>query len=212
MISISVCIPTTGLSRAEHTLSLVNLGLYFMQHPLSPGQEQTIIFRHYQSSSISNGRESLVMNSLADGASHVLFIDEDIAFDMDVLHTLFARNLPLVACNYRIRFEGCGFAAMTQTLDGRIATTADSPDLEPCGATGLGMALIAREVFDALPHPWFPQPWCADSMTYTTEDLPFFIAATEAGFTPMIDHAASRKLQHVGSYRYRWNDPHDPPV
>jgi len=212
MISISVCIPTTGLCRSEHTLSLVNLGLYFMQHPLVPGQEQTIIFRHYQSSSISNGRESLVMNSLADGASHVLFIDDDVGFDMDVLHGLFARQLPLVACNYRIRFEGAGFAAMSQDLTQRIQTTADSPDLEPCGATGFGMALIAREVFEALPHPWFPQEWCTESKTYTTEDLPFFMAAAAAGFTPFIDHVASRKLIHIGSYRYRWNDPHDPAI
>jgi len=212
MISISVCIPTTGLCRSEHTLSLVNLGLYFMQHPLVPGQEQTIIFRHYQSSSISNGRESLVMNSLADGASHVLFIDDDVGFDMDVLHGLFARQLPLVACNYRIRFEGAGFAAMSQDLTQRIQTTADSPDLEPCGATGFGMALIAREVFEALPHPWFPQEWCTESKTYTTEDLPFFMAAAAAGFTPFIDHVASRKLIHMGSYRYRWNDPHDPAI
>jgi hypothetical protein len=212
MISISVCIPTTGLCRSEHTLSLVNLGLYFMQHPLESGQEQTIIFRHYQSSSISNGRESLVRSSLADGASHVLFIDDDVGFDMDVLHGLYARHLPLVACNYRIRFEGAGFAAMTPDLTGRIETTVDSPELEPCGATGFGMALIAREVFEALPHPWFPQDWCSESLTYTTEDLPFFLAASAAGFTPMIDHVASRKLIHVGSYRYRWNDPHTPQI
>ena len=61
MLAISVCIPTTGLSRAEHTMSLVNMALTYMREPIFEGEQQSIVFRHYQSSSISNGRESLAM-------------------------------------------------------------------------------------------------------------------------------------------------------
>lgn len=207
MIYLNVCLPTSGQCRAEHTLSLANFGMYFMQVPVFPGQEQRIVFRQIQSSCISFNREKLVADSLAEGATHILFVDEDIGFDPDVPHGLLQRQLPFVVGNYRIRFEGMPFAAIRPDGMERIATTADSPDLEECGACGFGMALIAREVFEAVPQPWFPQQWMPDTKTYTTEDTPFYLAAREHGIIPMIDHVASRKLIHVGSYRYRWNDP-----
>lgn len=207
MIALSVCIPTTGLCRSENALSMVNFSLYFMQNPIFVGQQQSIVFRHYQSSSISNGRETLVMNSLADGATHVLFIDEDMAFDADTVHVMMRKQWPLLCCNYKIRFEGMPFTAIDPAFKFRIGTTIDSPDTEPCGACGFGLSLIAREVFESMPQPWFPTYWDEVSKTYSTEDVPFFTAAKAAGFSPIIDHEASRKVIHVGSYRYRWNDP-----
>lgn len=207
MISLSVCIPTTGFCRAEHTLSLVNFGLYFMRQRIFEGEDQSVIFRHYQSSCISNGREYLVTQSLNDGATHVLFIDEDIQFDMDAVHILASRRQPLVCANYPIRYEGAPFAAITPDFEGRIDTTSQSPDVEPCGACGFGLAMIAREVFESIPQPWFPIHWSDESKTYSTEDVPFFLAAQKAGFVPLIDHVASRKVAHIGSYRYRWDGP-----
>lgn len=212
MISLSVCIPTTGFCRAEHTLSMVNFGLFFMRERIFADEDQSIIFRQYQSSCISNGREYLVQQSLNDGATHVLFIDEDIQFSMEAVHTMAARRQPLICANYKIRFEGAPFAAISPDFETRIATTSHSPDVEPCGACGFGLALIAREVFEALPHPWFPIYWSDESRTYSTEDVPFFLAARKAGFTPLIDHVASRQVAHIGSYRYRWDGPSTIPL
>jgi hypothetical protein len=185
------------------------MAMHFMQEPIFPGEGQTIIFRHYQSSSISNGRETLVMHSLADGASHILFIDEDIAFDLDTLHVMARRREPFVACNYKIRFEGMPFAALDSTLERHLITDEHSPALEPCGNAGFGFALIAREVFEATPQPWFPIQWDSEAKTYSTEDLPFYQSVIAQGITPLIDHEASRKIAHIGHYRYRWNDPRD---
>lgn len=190
-------------------MSLVNFAMYFMQHRVFDGQQQRIIFRHYQSSSISNGREYLAKESLAAGASHILFIDEDIMFDMDAVHIMARRKLPFVCCNYKIRFEGMPFAAISKDLNERIQTNDASPELEECGVCGFGLALIERSVFESMPQPWFPIEWMQESKTYTTEDLPFFLNARRLGFNPTIDHAASKKVAHIGSYRYRWNDPRD---
>jgi len=183
-----------------------------MRERIFAGEDQSVIFRHYQSSCISNGREYLVTQSLKEGATHVLFIDDDIQFDMDAVHLLASRRQPLVCANYKIRFEGAPFAAITPDFEGRIDTTAQSPDLEPCGACGFGLALIAREVFEAIPQPWFPIHWSDESKTYSTEDVPFFLAARKAGFTPLIDHVASRQVAHIGSYRYRWDGPGSLPL
>jgi hypothetical protein len=149
------------------------------------------------------------MQSLKEGASHILFIDDDISFGQAAIHTLLQRKTPFICGNYPIRFEGAPFAAIAPDFETRINTTADSPEVEPCGACGFGLALIAREVLEAVPQPWFPIRWAEETKNYTTEDIPFFMAAREAGFIPLIDHAVSRTIQHVGSYRYRWDDPRD---
>jgi len=206
MINLSVCTPTSGLLRAEYALSLAQFCMTFVSEAVDPEQpRQHLVLRQYQSSSINNGREYLVKTALDEGATHVLFIDDDISFAPDVPFILLRRNLPLVACNYPIRFEGMPFAAFAPDFATRLSTTADSPDLEDAGASGFGMCLIAREVFAALPQPWFPLEWYADSGTHSTEDTPFFQKARAAGFPLALDHAASRRLAHHGSYCYRWN-------
>jgi hypothetical protein len=210
MIHLSVCVPTTGLCRAEHTLSMIQFALHFALTPADPERpRQHIVFRQYQSSCISNARQSMARASLDEGATHVLFVDEDIEFAPDAPMLMLARQLPLVACNYKIRFEGWPFTAYTPDFSGRIATRADSPDLEECGATGFGLCLIAREVFEAMEPPWFPLLWDPAAGVHTTEDIPFFTAARAAGFPALIDHAASRRIAHHGNYRYRWDDPRD---
>lgn len=207
MISLHVCLPTTGLCRAEFNISLANFCLYFMQTAFFPGEQQSILLRQWNSSCISQGRESLVMDSLTSGCTHVLFVDEDMGFQQDVVHGMIRRKLPIVACNYKMRFEGMPFAALSQDLQRRIETTADSPDLEPCGNVGFGLCLIERKVFEAVPQPWFSLIWHPEAKLYTTEDLGFFQQCAEAGFTPMVDHVASRKVEHIGAFRYRWNGP-----
>jgi pimeloyl-ACP methyl ester carboxylesterase len=130
----------------------------FMVEAADPEEpRQHIVLRQYQSSSISNGREYLVRTSLDEGATHVLFIDDDMSFAPGVPIMLLRRNLPLVGCNYPIRFEGMPFSAFAPDFQTRVTTRADSPDLEEGGAVGFGMCLIAREVFEAMPQPWFDQ-------------------------------------------------------
>lgn len=207
MINLNVCLPTTGSCRAEFNLSLANFCLYFMQSAFFPGEPQSILLRQWNSSCISQGRESLVMDSLASECTHVLFIDEDMGFQQDVVHGMMRRRLPIVACNYKMRFEGMPFAALTQDLQHRIATTEESPELEPCGNVGFGLCLIERKVFEAVAQPWFSLVWHPDVKLYTTEDLGFWQRCADAGFTPMVDHVASRKVEHIGAFRYRWNGP-----
>lgn len=208
MISLSICTPTSGLLRAEYALSLAQFCMNFMTEAVNPNEpRQHIVLRQYQSSSISNGREYLARTSLDEGATHILFIDDDMSFAPAVPMMLLRRKLPLVACNYRIRFQGMPFSAFAPDFQTRIETRADSPDLAEAGASGFGMCLISREVFEAIPQPWFPIQWDADSGTYSTEDTPFFWKAREAGYPLMIDNAASRLIGHHGSYCYRWDQP-----
>ena len=146
------------------------------------------------------------MGAMEKGCTHVLFVDEDIGFEPDIVRTMFGRRQPIVACNYRIRFDHFGFAAVSPDMNERIPTLPESTGLQDIGFCGFGFCLIERAVFDALPQPWFPQHWHPESGTHTTEDVAFFLNARTAGFIPMIDHDASKHIVHVGSYRYRWDE------
>jgi GNAT superfamily N-acetyltransferase len=148
MIHLSVCTPTSGLLRAEYALSLAQFAMTFMTEAADPEEpRQHIVLRQYQSSSISNGREYLVRTSLDEGATHVLFIDDDMSFAPGVPIMLLRRNLPLVGCNYPIRFEGMPFSAFAPDFQTRVTTRADSPDLEEGGAVGLLEDLIVAVDF-----------------------------------------------------------------
>lgn len=205
MISISVCWPSSGHPTPEFSMSLANLCLYYMQTKVSDDESQAIILRQWKSSNISNGREQLVKQSLDSNATHVLFIDEDVEFSPSVLHGMIRRNRPIVACNYRLKWESGEFAAITPDYQGRIETDKKASGLQECGFCGFGFCLIERQVFEAIQQPWFPQQWHEESRSHTTEDVPFFVAAKAAGFVPYIDHDASKMIAHVGSYRYRWD-------
>lgn len=206
MIDVAVLMPTTGLVRAECALSMIRLAWDFQTNQVYPGQEQRISFDQWQSSCIANAREQLVANAISRGCSHVLFVDEDIGFAPELLRKLLLREQPIIACNYRIRFDHFGFCAVNPTLDERIPTMTESTGLQECGFAGFGFCLIERNVFKALPQPWFPQQWHEESRAHTTEDIAFFMAARAVGFIPMIDHDASKEIVHVGNYRYRWDE------
>ena len=74
---------------------------------------------------------------------------------------------------------------------------------------GFGLCLIESRVFDKLQTPWF-LPSYKDGV-YTTEDLPFFFHAREAGFLAYVDQDASKYVGHIGSCDYRWHTEYPVP-
>jgi hypothetical protein len=136
----------------------------------------------------------------------VLFIDDDMAIDADAFLILARRRLPIVVCNYRMRGPPAEFTAMRLDHQGRIETTVESTGLEPCDYAGFGLSLIETRVFKAMQRPHFLNRYIDDA--YSTEDVPFFLAAREAGFTAYVDHDASKRIGHVGQTTYRWDQDH----
>lgn len=203
-----VAMPSTGFIRSATAFSMTRLTAYFAQVRVFPEiPEQMLDFRLLEGSGISAGRESLIFDALKTAdASHVLFIDEDMGFNVDVLHIMARRRQPIVCCNYRMRVPPAEFTAMRIDKQGRIETKAESSGLEEAYYTGFGFALIAREVFESVAPPRFMIEWVNEAQTYTTEDHPFFRKARdEGGFACYVDHDASKRVYHVGSVNYRWD-------
>lgn len=207
-LGIVVCTPSTGQVKTAYAVSLARMTAYFSQvRALPEVEQQNLDFLVIEGSGISSGREALIQQALdKPGMTHVLFIDEDMGWDMSALHGLIRRRLPIVACNYRMRVPPADFTALKLDYEkGRVQTTKELTGLEEAYYAGFGFALIERKVFEAVEQPRFLIEYNKETGHYTTEDHPFYREARKAGYPCYIDHDTSKLIWHVGSMNYVWN-------
>lgn len=202
-----ICIPSSGQVKAKFAVSLASMMCRIGAARLKEGiEEQRVNVYLLEGSNIAENRLKLVKRAMESGGTHVVFIDDDMSFPNDMLQRLLAHNLPIVACNYPRRRPHKGFVA--GKLDGTMMLTmATSTGLEEALWTGFGFAVIEIEVFKRLSLPWFVNAWVAEAQGFTTEDIPFCAKVREAGYRILIDHDASKQVQHCGTYEYSWDDP-----
>jgi hypothetical protein len=205
-VKLAVGIPTAGKIAAACAQSLIGLALELTRRNLYPeATKQEHFFVFQQSSVIAGNRESMAARALADDATHLLFVDDDISFPPAAVGQLAERKLPIVGCNYRVRFNPAPF--MAHNLAGeRIETTEQSSGVQEVDYIGFGLCLIDMDVFRQMPRPWFVNEWDVATQRHTTEDVPFFRAARKAGIVSYVDHDASKLIAHVGEHHYRYND------
>ncbi len=205
-IRIAVCVPTAGTVSAFFAHSLAALMAYgnsLRQRPETEAIELTLLLQ--ETSVIHANREKLVEQALEWGATHILFLDDDMVFRADVLSIMLGRRHAMVACNYPKRGWPITFTAIKPSGNAAIITHKESTGLEEAAYTGFGVSLIAAEVFRKTPKPWFLPLYLGESNTYTTEDNPFCIRIREQGFKVYVDHDASKLVGHRGMHTYEWN-------
>ncbi len=210
-VKVGIAIPTAGLIRAACAFSTFRLIGQLSQDKLWPEaktQGLTVLMR--EGSGIAPNREKMVDEAIEAGCTHVLFIDDDMSFDPPAFASLASRRLPIVGCNYRMKFPPAEFTAVHLDRNrGRMETNEKSTGLEPVDYMGFGLCLIETRVFKALERPWFLNTYI-DGI-YTTEDLPFYWAARKAGFTAFVDQDASKFIGHIGIHDYRWHQKFEKP-
>lgn len=210
-IKVMVAVPSSGHVKAWFAHSLAGLVAAFQAIRSRPDCESTELQMGVQVTSVIHAnREKLVNEALKSGATHLLFIDDDMAFQPQVLDVLLSRRHPIVCCNYPKKGFPITFTAIRPDGKAAIQTTKDSCGLEEALYTGFGMALIETRVFRAVPKPWFLPEYYSEIDTYSTEDLPFFKKAAAAGFTVYVDHDASKLIGHVGEWTFRWDQAEAP--
>jgi hypothetical protein len=186
------------------------------EKPLWPeAKEVTQEYFYAVGSQIPTNREYLVNRALEEDCTHILFIDDDMTWDAKAFELLSRRRHPIVGVNYRVRLPPGRFTAIHLTEPGvtgtQIKTTKEATGLVPAKYMGFGLCLIEARVFKAVERPWFLQFW--ENGQYSTEDLPFFNKAREAGFIAYVDQDASKYVGHIGSCDYRWHTEYPvPPV
>ena len=204
-VKVGICIPTAGLIRAAAAFSTYQVvGMLAQRKLWAEAREQGLVMFMREGSGIAANREKMVLEALALDCTHILFIDDDMSFEPQAFASLAGRRLPIVGCNYRMRFPPAEFTALhLDRSRGRMSTTAESSGLEPADYMGFGLCLIEARVFRALERPWFLPTYIEG--VYTTEDLPFYWAARKGGFTAFVDQDASKLIGHIGIHDYRWH-------
>lgn len=148
--------------------------------------------------SLTTNRTQLVRMALERDATHFFFLDDDIIAPNDVIPTLLAANQPIVCGLYMakkskitrglaswMKVSEKGYAAIGLEQQGRYVQV---------DVTGLGCAMIRRDIFERSPEPWFV--WNPEG---PSEDFYFFEKVfKEIGIKPIID--MEMKCLHIGVF------------
>jgi GT2 family glycosyltransferase len=213
-IRVAICVPSSGqcsIFFAQSLAEMMMCGQVLRSRAEASGFDMRIFIR--QSSNIPGNREALVDQAMEWGCTHVLFIDDDMVFNPNLLELVLSRRLPFVACNYPKRQTPFEFTATKADRSGHIQTTKASMAMEEAWYTGFGFCLIERQVFEKIPKPWFLPYFDPVQQAISTEDNPFCERVREAGFKVQVDHSASKHIGHYGNKVYTWEDnPESPAV
>lgn len=148
-------------------------------------------------------RQQSVRDALLKGCSHILFLDSDMRFPADALLRLLAHNTPIVGTNYSTRRMPLRPVAVVDGATGaELHPIPDAQGLIEVAWTGFGCMLVSLEVFRTMPLPWFMFGYDTDKHEYVGEDVMFFHAAKQHGFTPYVDPALSNEIGHLGEWEH----------
>lgn len=160
-------------------------------------------------------RQELLEGAIAEGATHVLFLDSDMRFPPDALVNLLAHNKQMVGINYSQRFSPPEFVAIKHadyegSRNERLVTGDDSTGLEEVDAIGFGCVLIRCDALQSLPKkdPWFWFDWSPKRRRQQIgEDVWFARLVKKAGVRIYVDHDLSRRCRHIGTFEYTTAHP-----
>lgn len=206
-LDVVFAIPTAGTVPMSFAYSLCGLISHTAARgmPTRPEASLTVCMDIVESSVIHTNREQLVKRAIEAGRTHLMFFDDDMTFEPQVLEIMLGRRQPVVVTNYLIKTANPEFVAVG--LNGqRVPTLERSTGLEPIAYSGFGCSLFELEVFKRTPQPWFLPKFIPESSSYTTEDNPCFERIREAGFSVYLDHDASKLLKHVGRRAWDWKE------
>jgi hypothetical protein len=206
-IRLTVGVPTSGFVRSGFAHSLCNMMGHLCSIGIrSKGTTNLIIqLEMVEGSVIHTARETIVLKALETKSTHLLFLDDDMIFEADILDTMFDRDVPIVLTNYLLKTEDPVF--LIADLNGQsVVTNEQSTGTQVVASGGFGVSLFKMEVFKKTPQPWFLPLWVKDREMYTTEDVPFFYRTRKAGFQAVVDHDASKKITHIGNKRWNWKE------
>lgn len=182
---IGVVIPTRGLvfARVESAIE---------------GFREKYQIRVYRSDNlpIPQGHSLLSQQALADGVTHVWFVEEDTVPPPNALDLLLKADADIACIDYGVN----GWSCITRTPEDEILWC------------GLGCTLIKKEVFETLEQPWFRidkvlrlNDWTwmdlseeyVKNKSYGSLDIWFFTQARKKGFTIIQAEGECEHLQLV---------------
>lgn len=151
---------------------------------------------------IDYNRNKSVNEALRLGASHLLFVDSDMAFPQDAVVTLASREKDIIGVPYNYKIPNKAWTTIKiMGEDGTFVQTDKIPtELFKAGAVGTGFMLIKTEIFKTIPKPWFFYKYIEEDDYTAGTDIYFCEKAREYGYDIWCDPTIPMK--HIGDYAY----------
>lgn len=183
---VMICVPTAEFARRADFYD------YFNQ--LEKPEGTMITFSHGQSP--ARNRNIMIRLALQAEATHILFLDDDMAFKPTLLLDLLAHDKDIVGGLYLMRnYPHLPIMFDESYADGRCRFTFLNPGrkgLAECVNMGLGAALIKTDVFKAMAegHDYEKFTWITlgeAEADHWCDDISFFNRCTKMGYKVWVD-------------------------
>jgi hypothetical protein len=207
-IKLVVCIPTAGMVRMGFAYSLAGMVARVAAEGIPSRPEATLEIKMdvVESSVIHTNREQLAHRAIEAGMTHLMFLDDDMVFEPQILDVMLGRRQPVVCTNYLIKTDAKDSFVAVGLKGNRVATTEKSRGIVPVAYSGFGVSVFEIAVFKTTPQPWFLPKFIAETNSYTTEDNPFYERVREAGYKVYLDQDASKLVSHLGGSSWNWKE------
>lgn len=153
----------------------------------------------------AHNRNKSVQMAREQGATHLMFIDQDMTFPPDGIQKLFYSNKDIILANYNQR--GMPLASTLKVVDesGKmVSRQVESLPKDPfkVWAGGTGFMMVKMPVFDKIPFPWFVSHEKEPDETgdFVTEDIYFCEQAHKYGLDVWCDPTID--VGHIGEFIY----------
>jgi hypothetical protein len=208
VIKLVIAIPTAGTVKMGFAYSLAGLVGYLGAHAIRTRPEATLEVQMdvVESSVIHTNREKLVRRAIDSDKTHLVFLDDDMVFEPNILDIMLGRRQPVVCTNYLIKTDACDSFVAVGLNDKRVNTLEKSTGLKPIAYSGFGVSVFEIEVFKNTPQPWFLPKFIPEDNGYTTEDNPFYERVRNAGYKVFLDQDASKLVSHLGGSSWNWRE------
>lgn len=196
-----IAIPSNRDWKERFGVSLVQLALHLTKF----SDIEATLLPIRGTSLISLNRQRAIDEAVSGNFSHLLFLDDDMGFDVDAFDSLKSRNLAFVAANCVLRMEDKNGRLYTGSYDneGKMILSKGKTGIQRVAHTGLAFALIRVSAFKNIPKPHFEIRYEEKISSYLGEDIYFCHKLFRSGIELYIDHDASQSLCHIGSKEYK---------
>jgi hypothetical protein len=207
-MKVGICIPSRGEMAIGTAFDLAVMTAYDAKNR----KKGNIGVYTVNGTLIFDQREKLAESALAEGCEYILWVDADMRFPKNTIEVLLSRKKDIIGANATTRTIPVKPCAKNlevnleeKTNSWMSVSSKDKKGIERVTATGCGIMLVHRRVFEETPKPWF---WFYQipGNKILGEDVHFCVAAKDAGFDTWIDHDLSQMIGHVGEYTFGWKD------
>lgn len=200
-MKVLIAIPALDVVATDFALSLASM-LTSRAYDKKLRREVDVAVACCRGTIIPHSRNRLAQQALDIGASHIFFLDSDMAFPPDTLSRLIGHHVPIVGADYVRRVE-------PHPLNGNPAPNYREDRrgvLAPMLTLPFGCILIKTSVLSDLERPWFSYREGVTAEDALSEDTFFCNQARRAGHTIWCDLALTQEVGHVGNFIFRPKD------